>query len=129
MKEIIAPALLTKILVPTVAIFSGLTLYNTFRGNADLTEARKEVKEIKMQVQIASDSIAIARTRLQVLYEFSEKAKVELGILRSERELIELQQEKSIVTRREELERLKKEIANEKVKLIQLKKAAGKFEL
>lgn len=120
---------LNKILgIVTVAILVVL-LYFVFSGNSKLNEAVKALDEVKANVKVANDSLKNAQHSIEGVMKKLEFSENELRILKANRELLELEAQKSKANNWNELQQFKADIKKNEAVKDSLIEAAKKFDI
>jgi uncharacterized protein (DUF3084 family) len=120
---------LNKILgIVTVAILVVL-LYFVFSGNSKLNEAVKSLDEVKANVKVVNDSLHTAQQSIEGVMKKLEFSENELRILKANRDLLELEEQKRKANNWEELQKFKSEIKKNEVTKDSLIDAAKKFDI
>lgn len=120
---------LNKILgIVTVAILLVL-LYFVFSGNSKLNTAIKTLDDVKANVKIVNDSLKNAQHSIEGVMKKLEFSENELRILKADRDLLELEQQKSKANNWNELQQFKAEIKKNEAVKDSLIVAAKKFDL
>jgi len=120
---------LNKILgIVTVAILVVL-LYFVFTGNSKLNEAVKTLKEVSAQVKSAKDSLNTAQQSIEGVMKKLDFSENELRILKANRDLLELEEQKSKADNWNELQDYKAKIKQNEITKDSLIKAAEQFPL
>jgi len=120
---------LNKILgIVTVAILVVL-LYFVFSGNSKLNNALKAIDEVKANVKVANDSLINARHSIDGVMKKLEFSENELRILKANRDLLELEEQKSKANNWNELQQFKAEIRKNEATKDSLMEAAKKFDI
>ena len=120
---------LNKILgMVTIAMLIVL-LYFVFTGNGKLNEAVKSLDEVSTKVKVVNDSLHNAQKSIEGVMKKLEFSENELRILKAERDLLELEEQKKKANDWNELQDFKAKIKkNESVK-DSLIDAAKKFDI
>lgn len=120
---------LNKILgMVTIAMLIVL-LYFVFTGNGKLNEAVKTLDEVSTKVKVVNDSLHNAQKSIEGVMKKLEFSENELRILKAERDLLELEEQKKKANDWNELQDFKAKIKkNESVK-DSLIDAAKKFDI
>ena len=120
---------LNKILgIVTVAILVVL-LYFVFSGNSKLNQAIKALDEVKANVKVANDSLKNAQQSIDGVMKKLEFSENELRILKANRELLELEEQKSKANNWNELQQFKADIKKNEAIKDSLMEAAKKFDI
>lgn len=120
---------LNKILgIVTVAILVVL-VYFVFSGNSKLNEAAKTLDEVKANVRVVNDSLHTARQTIDGVMKKLEFSENELRIIKANRDLLELEEQKSKANNWTELQQFKTQIKKNEVAKDSLIEAAKKFDI
>ena len=120
---------LNKILgIVTVAILVVL-LYFVFSGNSKLNEAVRTLDDVKANVKVVNDSLHTARQTIDGVMKKLEFSENELRILKANRDLLELEEQKSKANNWNELQQFKTEIKKNEIAKDSLIEAAKKFDI
>ena len=120
---------LNKILgIVTVAILVVL-VYFVFSGNSKLNEAVKTLDEVKANVKVVNDSLHTARQTIDGVMKKLEFSENELRIIKANRDLLELEEQKSRANNWNELQQFKTEIKKNETAKDSLIDAAKKFKI
>ena len=120
---------LNKILgIVTVAILVVL-VYFVFSGNSKLNSAMKTLDEVKANVKVVNDSLRTARQSIDGVMKKLEFSENELRILKANRDLLELEAQKSKANNWNELQQFKTEIRKNESTKDSLIEAAKKFNI
>lgn len=120
---------LNKILgIVTVAILIVL-VYFVFSGNSKLNSAMKTLDDVKANVKVVNDSLHTARQSIDGVMKKLEFSENELRILKADRDLLELEQQKSKANNWNELQQFKSEIKKNESTKDSLIEAANKFKI
>jgi uncharacterized protein (DUF3084 family) len=120
---------LNKILgIVTVAILVVL-LYFVFSGNSKLNEAVKSLDEVKANVKVVNDSLHTAQQSIEGVMKKLEFSENELRIIKANRDLLELEEQKRKANNWEELQQFKSEIKKNETTKDSLIDAAKKFDI
>lgn len=114
--------------IVTVAILVVL-LYFVFSGNGKLNEAVKTLKEVSAQVKSAKDSLNTAQQSIEGVMKKLEFSENELRILKTNRDLLVLEEQKSKANSWNELQDYKAKIKQNEITKDSLIKAAEQFPL
>jgi uncharacterized protein (DUF3084 family) len=110
-------------------VLSALMLFLFYRGNSKLNDATKTIKDVSIQITLVKDSLQSAQKSILNVLKKLEFAENELNIIRTERELIDLEAKKSKARTYEELQFFKQEIKKFEEKKSSLIEIAKEFEL
>lgn len=120
---------LNKILgIVTVAILIVL-VYFVFSGNSKLNSAMKTLDDVKANVKVVNDSLNTARQSIDGVMKKLEFSENELRILKANRDLLELEAQKSKANNWNELQQFKSEIKKNEITKDSLIDAANKFKI
>jgi len=118
-----------KILSIVLIIISIFLLYFVFKGNSKLNEAVKIINEVSDKVKDVKDSLQNAQNTIQGVLKKLEFTENELKILKAERDLLALEEQKKYAKNMEEVRMFKSEIKKIENKKDSLIHEAKKFEL
>ena len=120
---------LNKILgIVTVAILVVL-LYLVFSGNGKLNDAVKTLNDVSAKVKVVNDSLHTAQQSIEGVMKKLEFSENELRILKTNRDLLELEEQKSRANNWNELQQFKTEIKKHETAKDSLIEAAKKFDI
>jgi cell shape-determining protein MreC len=120
---------LNKILgIVTVAILVVL-LYFVFSGNSKLNDAVKTLNDVSAKVKLVNDSLHTAQQSIEGVMKKLEFSENELRILKTNRDLLELEEQKSKANNWNELQKFKVEIKKNEAAKDSLVEAAKKFDI
>jgi cell shape-determining protein MreC len=120
---------LNKILgIVTVAILVVL-LYFVFSGNGKLNNALQTLDDVKANVKVVNDSLKNAQQSIDGVMKKLEFSENELRILKANRDLLELEEQKSKANNWNELQQFKAEIKKNEATKDSLIEAAKKFDI
>jgi uncharacterized protein (DUF3084 family) len=120
---------LNKILgIVTVAILVVL-LYFVFTGNSKLNDAVKTLNDVSAKVKVVNDSLHTAQQSIEGVMKKLEFSENELRILKTNRDLLELEEQKSRANNWNELQQFKTEIKKHEIAKDSLIEAAKKFDI
>lgn len=114
--------------IVTVAILIVL-VYFVFSGNSKLNSAMKTLDDVKANVKVVNDSLHTARQSIDGVMKKLEFSENELRILKANRDLLELEAQKSKANNWNELQQFKTEIKKNEVTKDSLIEAAKKFNI
>lgn len=114
--------------IVTVAILIVL-VYFVFSGNSKLNSAMKTLDDVKANVKVVNDSLNTARQSIDGVMKKLEFSENELRILKANRDLLELEEQKSKANNWNELQQFKTEIKKNEVTKDSLIEAAKKFNI
>jgi uncharacterized protein (DUF3084 family) len=120
---------LNKILGIVTVVILVVLLYFVFTGNSKLNEAVKTLKEVSAQVKSAKDSLNTAQQSIEGVMKKLEFSENELRILKANRDLLELEEQKSKANNWNELQDYKAKIKQNELTKDSLIKVAGQFPL
>jgi cell shape-determining protein MreC len=120
---------LNKILsIVTVAILVVL-VYFVFSGNSKLNDAVKTLNDVSAKVKVVNDSLHTAQQSIEGVMKKLEFSENELRILKTNRELLELEEQKNKANNWNELQQFKAEIKKNETAKDSLVEAAKKFDI
>lgn len=120
---------LNKILgIVTVAILVVL-LYLVFSGNIKLNDAVKTLNDVSAKVKLVNDSLHTAQQSIEGVMKKLEFSENELRILKTNRDLLELEEQKAKANNWNELQQFKTEIKKNEIAKDSLIEAAKKFDI
>ncbi|PKQ61237.1 hypothetical protein BZG02_16525 [Labilibaculum filiforme] len=106
-----------------------LVLYFVVAGNSQLKQAQHTIKQVNTELSVLKDSISSTQQSLGVVIRKLEFAETELKILRTERDILELEAQQKLTKDLNQLQVLKEKIANKEAQQKALKETAQSFEL
>jgi cell shape-determining protein MreC len=120
---------INKILSIVTVILLVVLSYFVFRGSSKLNEAVKTLNEVSAQVKSAKDSLNTAQQSIEGVMKKLAFSENELRILKADRDLLELQEQKSKANNWNELQQFKVEIKKNEATKDSLIEAAKKFNI
>jgi hypothetical protein len=120
---------LNKVLNTVLIFISVLLLYLVYSGNSKLNEAVKIINNVNDSILVVKDSLQNARNSIQIVLKKLEFTDNELKLLKAERNLLELEEQKKQAKNWEELQLYKVKIKKMEGKKDSLKQDAEKYEL
>jgi cell shape-determining protein MreC len=120
---------MNKMLTIVLLVIAVLLLYLVFTGNGKLDETVKLMKDVNVKVRIINDSLQNAQNSIQGVLKKLEFTGNELKILKAERDLLELEEQKKKAKNWEELQKFKEEIKRIGDKKDSLQQEAKKYDL
>jgi cell shape-determining protein MreC len=120
---------INKILSIVTVILLVILSYFVFRGSSKLNQALKTLDEVSAQVKSAKDSLNTAQQSIDGVMKKLEFSENELRILKANRDLLELEEQKSKANNWNELQQFKAEIKKNESTKDSLLKAAKKFNI
>jgi cell shape-determining protein MreC len=114
--------------IVTVAILVVL-LYFVFSGNSKLNDAVKTLNDVRDKVKVVNDSLYTAQKSIEGVMKKLEFSENELRILKTNRDLLELEEQKSKANNWNELQKFKVEIKKNEAAKDSLLEAAKKFDI
>lgn len=114
--------------IVTVAILVVL-LYFVFSGNSKLNDAVKTLNDLRDKVKVVNDSLYTAQKSIEGVMKKLEFSENELRILKTNRDLLELEEQKSKANNWNELQKFKVEIKKNEAAKDSLLEAAKKFDI
>lgn len=120
---------LNKILgIVTIALLVVL-LYFVFSGNSKLNDAVKTLNDVSAKVKVVNDSLHTAQQSLDDVMKKLDFSQNELRILKTNRDILELEEQKSRANNWNELQQFKTEIKKTEATKDSLVEAAKKFDI
>jgi cell shape-determining protein MreC len=120
---------INKILSIVTVILLVVLSYFVFRGSSKLNEAVKTLNEVSAQVKSAKDSLNTAQQSIEGVMKKLEFSENELRILKANRDLLELEEQRRKAANWNELQGIKGDIKKNEALQDSLKKAASLFPL
>jgi uncharacterized protein (DUF3084 family) len=120
---------INKILGIVTVILLVVLFYFVFSGNSKLNEAIKTLDNVSAQVKSAKDSLSTAQQSIEGVMKKLEFSENELRILKANRDLLELEEQKSKANNWNELQQFKAEIKKNEATKDSLIEAAEKFNI
>ena len=120
---------INKILGIVTVIILVVLLYIVFTGNSKLNDAVKTLNEVSAKVKLVNDSLGTARQSIDGVMKKLDFSANELMILKTDRDLLELEQQKSKANDWNELQKFKAEIKKNGAAKDSLVEAAKKFDI
>jgi len=120
---------LNKILGIVTVIILVVLLYFVFTGSSRLNQAVKTLDEVKANVKVVNDSLHTARQTIDGVMKKLEFSENELRIIKANRDLLELEEQKSKANNWNELQQFKTEIKKNEIAKDSLIEAAKKFDI
>ena len=120
---------INKILGIVTVIILVVLLYIVFTGNSKLNDAVKTLNEVSAKVKVVNDSLGTARQSIDGVMKKLDFSANELMILKTDRDLLELEQQKSKANDWNELQKFKAEIKKNGAAKDSLVEAAKKFDI
>jgi hypothetical protein len=114
--------------IVTVAILIVL-VYFVFSGNGKLNDAMKTLNDVSAKVKVVNDSLHTAKQSIEGVMKKLEFSENELMILKTNRELLELEEQKNKANNWNELQQFKAEIKKNEAAKDSLVEAAKKFDI
>lgn len=120
---------LNKILgIVTIALLVVL-LYFVFSGNSKLNDAVKTLNDVSAKVKVVNDSLHTAQQSLDDVMKKLDFSQNELRILKTNRDILELEEQKNRANNWNELQQFKTEIKKTEATKDSLVEAAKKFDI
>ena len=120
---------INKILGIVTVIILVVLLYIVFTGNNKLNDAVKTLNEVSAKVKVVNDSLHNAQQSIDGVMKKLDFSANELRILKTNRDLLELQEQKSKANDWNELQKFKTEIKKNESTKDSLVEAAKKFDI
>lgn len=106
-----------------------VVLYFVVSGSNKLKETQDTIKQVKTELLVVKDSLNKTQETLSLVIGKLNFTENELKLLKTERELLELEEQQKIAKDWDQLQKLKLKIAKKEASRIELKEKAEKFEL
>jgi hypothetical protein len=120
---------LNKILGIVTVVLLIVLFYFVFSGNSKLNEAVKTLDEVSAKVKVVNDSLHNAQQSINGVIKKLDFSENELRILKANRDLLELEDQKSKANNWNELQQFKTDIKKNEVTKDSLIEAAKKFNI
>jgi len=120
---------LNKILGIVTVAFLVVLLYLVFSGNSKLNDAVKTMNDVSAKVKVVNDSLHTAQQSIEGVMKKLEFSENELRILKTNRDLLELEEQKTKANNWNELQQFKTEIKKHESTKDSLIDAAKKFDI
>jgi len=120
---------LNKILGIVTVAFLVVLLYLVFSGNSKLNDAVKTLNDVSAKVKVVNDSLHTAQQSIEGVMKKLEFSENELRILKTNRDLLELEEQKTKANNWNELQQFKTEIKKHESTKDSLIDAAKKFDI
>ena len=120
---------INKILGIVTVIILVVLLYIVFTGNSKLNDAVKTLNDVSAKVKIVNDSLHNAQQSIDGVMKKLDFRANELRILKTDRDLLELEQQKSKANDWNELQKFKAEIKKNEAAKDSLVEAAKQFDI
>ncbi len=120
---------LNKILGIVTVVLLIVLFYFVFSGNSKLNEAVKTLNDVSAKVKVANDSLRSAQQSIDGVIKKLDFSENELRILKANRDLLELEEQKSKAANWNELQQFKADIKKNEVTKDSLIEAAKKFNI
>jgi len=120
---------INKILSIVTVVLLIVLLYFVFSGNSKLNETLKTLNNVSAQVKSAKDSLNSAQQSIVGVMKKLEFSENELRILKANRDMLELEEERRKAANWNELKGIKEDIKKNEALQDSLKKAASQFPL
>ena len=106
-----------------------MLLYIVFTGNSKLNDAVKTLNDVSAKVKVVNDSLHNAQQSIDGVMKKLDFSANELRILKADRDMLELQEQKSKANDWNELQNFKTEIKKNESTKDSLVEAAKKFDI
>ncbi|MFA5971006.1 MAG: hypothetical protein WC780_01545 [Lentimicrobiaceae bacterium] len=120
---------INKILSIVTVVLLIVLLYFVFSGNSKLNETLKTLDNVSAQVKSAGDSLHSAQQSIEGVMKKLEFSENELRILKANRDMLELEEQRRKAANWNELQGIKEDIKQNEALQDSLKKAASQFPL
>ncbi len=120
---------INKVLGIVTVIISVVLLYLVFTGNGKLNNAIKTLDEVSAKVKVVNDSLHNAQQSIEGVMKKLDFSENELRILKTNRDLLELEAKKAKANDWNELQKFKAEIKKNETTKDSLLQVAKQFEL
>jgi len=120
---------INKILSIVTVVLLIVLLYFVFSGNSKINETLKTLDNVSAQVKSAGDSLHSAQQSIEGVMRKLEFSENELRILKANRDLLELEEQRRKAANWNELQGIKDDIKKNEALQDSLKKAASLFPL
>jgi len=120
---------INKILGIVTVIILIVLLYIVFTGNSKLNDAVKTLNDVSAKVKVVNDSLHNAQQSIDGVMKKLDFSANELRILKTDRDLLELEQQKSKANDWNELQKFKAEIKKNEAAKDSLVEAAKQFDI
>lgn len=120
---------LNKILGIVTVVLLIVLFYFVFSGNGKLNDAIKTLNDVSAKVKVANDSLHAAQQSIDGVIKKLDFSENELRILKANRDLLQLEEQKSKANNWNELQQFKTEIKKHESTKDSLIEAAKKFNI
>ena len=120
---------INKILGIVTVVILVVLLYIVFAGNSKLNDAVKTLNDVSAKVKVVNDSLHNAQQSIDGVMKKLDFSANELRILKADRDMLELQEQKSKANDWNELQNFKTEIKKNESTKDSLVEAAKKFDI